>query len=325
MVNLYFGDNSYAYPSQWAELSAEQYLALIQLINIMWNGEISMLDMRMLWFKKIAGLENVKVPKRCRAVFMDNIVTASRQFDFFYKLDYGGAIDELSPSSRRLLKKTPADEINSSDSEIRYARTLDYTYIIDAVWAKNLIPEIKVGDAVLQGWKADVKDGILSTTLSAMQFTQGYDLLSLISTAGSPRTIAVLTALLYGVKTDNEQLISQIEKLPDVVLQGVVLNFQAFVSYIFGCTHYSLLWDTKSETSSTKEVIKTSFSDSLYSLCKTGYGNYEQVEQMPLLTYLSIMRSDIISGVKTMAASGSSADDIAEHMHLPVTLILKMI
>lgn len=325
MITLYFGQSTYEYPNSWDELTKEQYLALIPLLNRVWSGEISILEMRVSWFRQISGLVNLKVPRRCKDRFLDNVVTASRQFNFFYKLDYGSALDDISFSSRQLLVKTPADEINSEDSEIRYARTVDYTYIIDAVWAKNLIDEIILENSVLSGWTADVNNGILSTSLTALQFTQGCDLLSLITSTSSFRPLAVLVALLYGADINDDKILKEIEMLPIIVISGVLLNFQAFVSYIFGCTHYAILWDTKTNSVKAKEVITSSFSDSLYHLCKDGYGNYEQIERMPLLTYLNIMRSDMIGSIKSMSASGSSADEIAEHTHLPITLILKML
>lgn len=326
MIQLFFGDRVYEYPNSWEELSVDQYLALIPLVNRMWAGEISMGELRVEWFKEIAGLNGVRVPARCRDRFADNIITASRQFNFFFKLDYGGKTNDLSFANRRLLEKVPADEIASSDGEIRYARSLEYSYKLDTVWAKNLIPTIDIEGQILQGWTADVSSGIMSSTLTAIQFTQGYDLLSVITLSPTHRAIALLVALLYGVDTNEENMVAKIEQLPQIVLQGVVLNFQALVSYIFSSAHYSILWDSNGDDGvKSKGAIRSAFSDSLYSLCKTGYGSYNQIEKMPLLTYLGIMRSDLISSVRSMAASGSSADEIAQNTNLPIGLILKML
>lgn len=326
MIQLFFGDSVYEYPNSWAELTTAQYFALIPLINRMWAGEISMGELRVLWFKEISGLNGVRVPGRCRDRFADNIITASRQFNFFFKLDYGGKIDDISLANRRLLEKMPADEIISSDGEIRYARSLEYSYKLDTVWAKNLIPHIDVDGRIFHGWTADVSSGIMSSTLTAIQFTQGYDLLSVITQSPTLRAMALLVGLLYGVDNNDEGMLAKIERLPEVVLQGVVLNFQALVSYIFSSAHYSILWDSNgSDSVKSKGAIQPAFSDSLYSLCKTGYGSYDQIEKMPLLTYLGIMRSDLIGSVRSMAASGSSADEIAQNTNLPIGLILKML
>lgn len=325
MVQLYFGDNCYEYPNSWYELSTEQYLKLIPLINDYLGGNLSMCKMRIEWFKKIAGIDQIQVSAKHWEKFCDNLLTASRQFNFFYTLDYADKLDHLSSTTRKMLKRTPADEYTSIDGEMRYAQKLEYSYKLDAVWAKNLIPEISLPNRVLKGWTADIQSGILSTSLSALQFTQGYDLLGNISEGNPTHTLAVLTALLYGVDTSDIDSIEGLEKLPDTILQGVALNFQALTSFIFKSVHYSILWNGGQGESSTKEHLNMAFSDSLYGLCKTGYGNYEQIEKMPLLTYLNILRTDLINGVKTLAASGQSVTDIAGQMNLPIDLIEKML
>ena len=66
-------------------------------------------------------------------------------------------------------------------------------------------------------------------------------------------------------------------------------------------------------------------SDSLYELCKNGYGDYGQVEKMPLVTYLTILRSDLISSIRTMAAGGTTSDEIAERTHLSHQTIQKIL
>lgn len=320
MITLYFGEKPYKFPNKWDELTTEQYLALIPLIMRMWSGEISMCQLRVLWFKKIAGLEGIRVPVSKREQFLDNVYTASRQFNFFFKLDYGDKIEHLSADTKKLIRKIPADEINSATGEMRYASKLEYTYQLDAVWAKNLIPSIKLKDSVLNGWSASTEGGALVTSLTSIQYTQGYDILSLISYGGGNSAIALLVALLYGADTSDRSVMDEIERLPEDILQGVVLNFQAFVSFIFSKTQFSILWSTEPGTYAKKEV-SLAMSDTLYSLCKNGYGNYDQVEKMPLVTYLSIMRAELINNIRSMSASKTSIDKISEYTKLSISQI----
>lgn len=327
MIDLYFGETKYSFPSRWDELTPSQYLSLVALINRYLTGDISMFDIQCKWFISIAGLKNLKVPQRLRDRYADNVMTAARQFDFFYRIDYGGQINDLSPSLRRDLRKTPPDELAGQSGEIRYARTLDYTYIIDAVWAKNLLPTIEVGGRTLTGWSADIRAEVLSTTVTASQFTIGYDLLIGLSKDPTTRTLALLVALLYGVDVNDREMVANIEMLPPDLLQAIVLNFQAFAALIFAAPHYAILWNSASDGGSIppSDAITVPFSDSIYRLCRDGYGDVAKIESMPVLTYLNILRADMIRNVQEMAASGIKVNEIADRMHLPFDLILKML
>ena len=328
MITLFFGETPHTFPNKWEELSQDQFLALAELIMKYYADQISMCQLRLLWFKKIAGLDQVKVPRKATDRFIDNVLTASRQFDFFYKLDYAGQIDSLSPETKKLIRKTPPDEINSSSGEIRYARKLEYTYQLDAVWAKNLIPSIRLNRKTsLNGWTATLDTGTLRTSLTSMQYTMGYDLLSLISSGGGRSAMILLAALLYDIDHADTNTLALIGQLPDYILHGVVLNFQAFVSFVFSCTHFSILWNTdgKPAGESAKKEISLAMSDSMYSLCKNGYGNFKDVENMPMMTFLSIMRSDLINAIRSMSASGTETEKIAEQTHLPYEQIRKIL
>lgn len=327
MITLYFGDTPYQFPNRWEELTQDQYLALVELIMQYYAEKITMCELRVMWFMKIAGLEKTKVRRGSRERFTDNVLTASRQFDFFYKLDYAGQIDALSPEIKKILRKTSPDEVNSSNSEIRYARQLEYSYQLDAVWAKNLIPSISLGDGrILSGWSATLGSGTLQTSLTSKQYTAGYDLLSLIH-AGGRGVMVLLTGLLYGVDDGDAVTLALIEQQPDAVLNGVVLNFQAFVSFVFSRTHFSILWNAGGDRSGEKAdgKVALAMSDSLYNLCENGYGDYEKVETMPMMTFLTIIRKDFINSVRTMAASGVELDKIAERTHLSISQIKKIL
>lgn len=323
MITLYFGDTPHRFPNAWNELSTDQYLCLVELLGLFWTGALSMGELRIAFFRHIAGLEHVRVPVRARERFFDNLLTASRQFDFFFTLDYGDRIDHLPADVRRAIRKTPPSELLSDSAEIRYARTLDYEYRIDAVWVGNLLPTIRLKDDVLSGWRAHLDGGALTTTLSSYQYAQGYDLLMAIGEGANRRAMALLVGLLYGVDANDTARIEQIERLPDILLQAVVLNFQAFVTFIFTRTAFSVLWSTESDHPERQERI--SMSDSLYGLCKDGYGNYEQVEKMPLLTYLGIMRTETIRTVRSMASDDTAPEEIADRMGLSVEQVKRML
>lgn len=325
MITIYFGENPYQFPNSWEELTPGQYLILVSLLGRFWAGELSVSELRVEFFKHLAVIENIRIPSRARERFLDNVLTASRQFDFFLTLDYGDKISDLSAPVRKQLRKTPPDEILSESSEIRYARGLDYEYQLDAVWMKNLFPEIELKDRKLQGWRAQLEGGTLTTSMTSYQYAQGYDLLSAIGSGGSRHTMALLVGLLYGADTNDTILIQEIEQLSDNLLQGVIMNFQAFITFMFTRTPFSILWNSAPDKSKKKQSISTSMSDSLYGLCKDGYGDYTKVEQMPLMTYLGITRTNLITSIRSMVDSGISESEIATRLNLSINQIEKIL
>ncbi len=324
MIELRFGSNEYSFPNKWEELSPDQYMKLVPLLNLFWAGEISLMEVRTSWFKQIAGLEGIKVPKDRIAQVADNIYTASRQFNFFYKIDYDGKTDSFPADIRRLLEKTAPDDLLDDSAEVRYASTLKYGYKPDSVWAKNLIPSISVKGTALEGWKVSVDGDALTSTLTALQFLQGNDILTRLTKNRRRQDIALLCSILYPAPDGSDISVADYDTLEDNILFGVVQNFQAFVSFIFTRTQFSILWAT-GKVKKRSRSVSISQTDALYSLSKSGYGSYEQIERMPMTTYLSIVRADMISAIRSLVDSKMTLDEIAERVNLPIEIINKIV
>lgn len=324
MISFWLGNKEYSLPNAWEELTREQYMFLVPLLHRMTSNELSLCQVRVKWLLQVMGLDKVIVRPNQEELFTDNIYTLSRQVTFFWYAYYGDAVADLSPDVRRMVRKTLSEDIVSPDPELRYVQQLEYAVQVDAVWAKNLIPEIAVGRNSFPGWSARLDSGMLITTMTTRQFTQGYDMLISLTSVYSLSTMILLTALLYGVSLDDRQALARMEVLDNDLLQAIVLNFQAFVSFIFMKTHFSILWNRDQPARPTRKV-SMSMSEGVYALCNKGYGNYDQVEQMPLMTYLSIMRTDLIASIRSMHDTGSKPEEIAEHTNLPYDLITQLL
>lgn len=323
MLTVYFNDKPYNFPNRWEELTAEQFLWLIPMLAKLWAGEMSLFNVRVEWFKKIAGLESLKLGGEKLALAADNIYTISRQLDFFFTIDYDGKIDAFSPEVRRLLSKKFPDDISGGDVEIRLARKLEYTLKPDMVWIGNLLPEIAVSGRKLKGWQVSVCGDALTATLTAKQALQGNDALLRISRTGKRDNMAMLAAVLYPAQP--ELSFEEYRKLSDDILYGIILNFQAFMSFIFTRTYFSILWNKEADSSDKEQGIPGSLTHTLYSLSRSGYGDYKQIEDMPFITYLSIIRKDTIDMVRTMYESKVRVDEIAQRTKMPIETISKII
>lgn len=323
MISFSLGKHTYKIPNAWDELTQRQYLLLVPLLDKMTSGALSLCQVRVKWLLAIMHLERIRIRPDQADVFTDNLYTLSRQITFFWYVDYGEAAIDLAPDVRKLVRKLPAEDVVSTNPELRYLQRIDYSIRLDAVWAKNLIPAIDAGCREYSGWDARIEAEMLTTTMTTRQFTQGYDLLLSIGNGYARSSMLLLTALLYGIDAHGEDS-GDLELLDDDLLQAIVLNFQAFVSFIFTKTHFSVLWNRDLPAKPNRKV-SMSMSEGVYALCNKGYGNYDQVENMPLMTYLSILRADLISSVRSMHDTGSAPEKIAEQTGMPYDLIIQMI
>jgi len=62
----------------------------------------------------------------------------------------------------------------------------------------------------------------------------------------------------------------------------------------------------------------------LYNLSADGLGNSDEVEQMNLIKYLTIMRKKLIESVKSLKAANMDNAKIAEETGLPIHIITKI-
>ena len=64
---------------------------------------------------------------------------------------------------------------------------------------------------------------------------------------------------------------------------------------------------------------------SLYHLCADGIGTADQVEQLPILQYLELMRQKLIEGVRSMKEMSMEIGEIADKSRLDVVTVAKIL
>jgi len=321
MISLYLGENEYKFPNSWEELTQDQYLAMLPLFQQYSEETISVSDVKALWFTDIAGLKGMRVPKKKRNLHAENIYRMSREFSFMFQIEYPkGSLDNISPDLRSKLRKTPPEDLEQTP-EVRYLSRQDYQYKIDACWCKNLVPDITVGKLKLKGYTTDLKGNMLQTSMVASQFNLVTELLSQYEASQNKLYLRMIVACLYAPEGEsfNGDLIAdradQLIGIDEIVLDAILLNLQAFLTFIKLKTKWGLLWK---HTPSKKGGVSIGANESLFNLSERNHGDFEKIDQMPLIKFLDLMLKDLYDAVKTMKDHEMDVVEIASKAGLSI-------
>lgn len=190
------------------------------------------------------------------------------------------------------------------------------------IFPAQLIPTIDVKGVRRWGYKVRTDFDTLTTTLTASQFIDAHEVIK----AGSGK-LPLLASILYhnGEKYNSQRAhtaAGDFESLDALTLQSIAVNFQAFIGFLFTRTHFSLL--SESQRTSTPE-ISTGLSETLYNLCADGLGNIDDMKQMPLIEFLTILRKKLIESVNAMHAAGMNMAELVDKTGLKSRTIKKLL
>lgn len=321
-MKIKLGNNSYSFPEKWHELKPNQYHMLCEQLFDYTNGNLSIDELRAKFFCAVIGME-FKPSDDKNDLLWENIYRLSNEFRFFLKINYKGNLSPVPIELREQLKKRTPDEINSAEPIIRWVKKLKYTYAIDAVFAKNLLPSIQLKDKKLYGYRFNLSAKFLKTTLTAQQFVYASMALDAYFKSNDENDLNMLIAILYG--KDNPDLFAE---LNPVTKFAVLLNFQAVMAFLMNKTKYSIIWHRGSNSNNTekkKNRYAVGAADSLYSLAKLGYGSIEELTEINLVRYLDLLLKNINDSVMMLHDHEVSVADIAERTGLSIPLITEII
>ena len=316
MLTLQFKEHAYQIPNQWEELNTDQFIYLIDLLNSHTAGELTADMVRTLFFLKIAGIKPRKIySKESADLYSENIYRISRNLTFMFRVVYdnAAALRSMESDYRNLLERYLPEELEGEVPELRVARKLKKHLEIDAIFAKNLIPEIRIRRRNYPGFKFDRIGGILNTDLPAGDFINASTLHDLFMESGNQEQLDMMISILYklpaGVAT----------KVADDIKAAVLFNFRSIMQFISQQTQYGLLWNKGNSVQENK--ISIGFVDSLYSLSKAGYGDASHLKSISLVEFLDLLLKEVIDTVKSLQSSKMDMVKISEITKLSINQI----
>lgn len=309
-------DKIYRIPNAWESLTPIQYIKLVNDLNSVAKGELSVAMLRVNYICDIMGWKPKKIKGEDSLV---NLAWLAEQVTFIFNIQYPAnneALKELDPETRMKLQKTPPDRIPGLPIA-RYLAKLEYKYVLDACFCAQLIPVVKIGREKYYGYEIRTSFENLTCSLTALQYIEARKLIGC-----SPDKLPLLAAILYAPGTYNSEAVHasahNFTRLPDIILQAIAFNFQCFNNFLFTKTDFYVLTAGKGQK---ENSITTGALESLYNLSSDGMGDIKAVEQMNIIQYLTVLRKKLIESVRSLNDMKLDRTDIAEKTGLPLNII----
>lgn len=328
MISFYLKNNEYQFPNQWEELTPCQYKTLVSLLQQYSSGKLSVSDVKVLWLVDIAGITGMKINRKKKDMFSENIYRMSREFTFIFDIEYpDGSLDNISPNLRKKLKTTPPEDLEQTP-EVRYISRLDYQYKIAACWCKNLLPDITIGELKLKGYQLNLRGKMLHTSLVASQFNFATELLQQYEVEQNNIYLRMLVATLYAPAKENfntdtvANIAEELVNIDNTLLNAVLLNFQALITFIKLKTKWGLLWKRKPSKAG---GLSVGADDTLHNLTERNFGDFEKIERLPLTKFFDIMLKDLYDSVKQMKEYDMDIAEISSKSGLTINQVKRIL
>ncbi|DBA56189.1 hypothetical protein JFY64_03130 [Porphyromonas gingivalis] len=282
----------YTIPNRWSLLDRRLFLGTIELIDRWHAGMISPIVAQSMYVCLALDIDPTRIKNE---EGMRNLYSIARMVDFLF--DY-----------------------NEDKEEAR---------LREPVFARQLFPSVQLGGQTFPGYDVCTSGGMLSVDIAALRFIDALQALSdsrdesmlrlvltLYCPGGySPSDVHRLSATLY----------PQVSAEEWGVIRAVAFQFSALAAYIFRHPRYAILRGSGESDRGEKSEYALGMEASLYHLCADGIGTADQVEQLPILQYLELMRQKLIEGVRSMKEMGMEIVEIADKSRLDVVTVAKIL
>lgn len=324
MIKISAKGRTYYIPNAWHLLTPQAYLDIIKDLVEFSSGRLSAGMVKIRYVSRELG---IKLEKVSNEDSWANLVWMAEQVTFPFLICYpdnDAALKDVDAAARAKYKRIAPEHIEK-DALARYLLKLDYKYSLDGLFCAQLLPELKVGYRQMKGYSINTEFGALTCSLVAQQWLEARKLSSTLEGCSEPDRLALLAAILYCPNTysieNAKRLASNLKRLPLHVLEAVAFNFNSFNNFLFRHTEFALLAEGKA----TKKAITVEADARLYDLSSYGLGSSSEVEQLNLITYLTVLRNKLIESVRSLHGANMKLTDIAAETGLPLPIITDII
>jgi hypothetical protein len=320
-VEFFYKGEHYAIPNDWESLNTYQFTELVSDLLSMSIGKLSPGSVRVRYVCRYMGWNIDKITEDSMA----NVIYLAEQITFPFVIVYPNndeALSELDQNTYRLCKRINPERLTGV-TIARYLARLNYRYAIDLCFCKQFIEAVFLPGKrkPFTGYTIDTKYHMLTSDLTAQQFIEARELVDC-----TDERLPLLAAILYSPRPYDSnvahRLSSEFEKLDRNTLEAIRFNFKGFVNYLFTRTEFKLLTAARPGK---ENAISTGAQETLYSLSSEGYGSLNEVMQMNVIQYLSILRKKIIESVKSLHTAKMDVAQIANTTGLPINIITQIL
>lgn len=322
-------------PDRWEELTPDQYLSVAGLLFDFFEKKLNLYDFKIELLKK---LTNYKRSKKKFSIdtqeqINNNLWLLADQLSFPVKPVYKNLelIDVLDPRLQKRLQKKFPFEIYDPEfmPELEMVMTrLDYSPVVNFNMKKNLLPSFKYNKTIYQGPVFNIdRNLVVETDMTTLEFIDSYTYFRLFVKNGDEKYLRNLVSVLYRPDRskystfDTQKRSDSLIGIDPGVLQAVFLFFENLKEYLVHLSPYKLIF---SGTETDKKKISLGISDTLYGLCKAGYGSKDEISNMGLNDYLNLLLKQIIDAIESLRQMKKKDTEIAMELKLPVEIIMQI-
>ena len=319
-VTLITADGHLGVPDCWESMTPDTFIAVTGALMAFSEGRLSPMEVKAEYVRR--ALAECGHPVRTQDDLCDVVALAEKlTFPFRIRYEDEQLLSSLPAAERERMHSTDPHRLDTPLARA-IARKGTYGYVLNACFCAQLVPTVTVDSETYRGYDVCRAFDMLTTSMTAMQYIDARSL------SDRPEALPLLAAVLYCPGRYDPEKVHRLShtmaRLDPVTLAAIQLNFIAFDSYLLTRTHFSILQDGGG-SKRPAPLIATGPVEALYSLASSGYGNLDEVEQMNVIKYLTLMRKQLIESVHTMAASGMKVTDIADKSGLTFATINKIL
>ncbi|MCW3784929.1 hypothetical protein [Plebeiibacterium sediminum] len=316
MTEIVLKDKTYFLPEKWEELTPDQYLFLLDLLNDYIHNKITANIVAINFAMYVLKIKRPRFmsPKQ-KEVYYENLAWLGDRAAFWWVVEYEKpeVLNNVDPELRRKLKTTLPEDLPQTP-EVRVISRYKYWLEPDFVFCSNLMPTLNKSI----GYRFNMDDGLLSSSLSAGQFSDAMTISQQYGTAKKEDLLNLLCAILYPVHGNykfekaQEHAVS-FKKLSTHHKQAIYINFKGILTFITQRTKFAILFNApkkQGESTIKEEKITIGFNKNIYTLSKNGYGDTEQLMKVNLVTFLDLLLNELIDAVKSMQNMEMELDKI---------------
>nr|WP_321409329.1 hypothetical protein [uncultured Carboxylicivirga sp.] len=325
-MELELKNKTYYLPESWDDLTPDQFLFLLDLLNEYTSGKREARSVGINFAMYILGVKKPRLMTMQQSnQYYENLGFVGESIAFWWKVVYSNAdlLNNIDPKLKKLAENVLPEDMPDSP-EVRVLQRATKYLEPNFSFSTNLIPQIKAGYSKYFGYRFGLDDDLLSTTLTAGQFSDAMTISGEYAVTKKEELLNHLCAMLYYKRGGDEYSFeashrnaADFKKVSVHIKQAVCINFIGVCDYLTLKTKYSILF-RRSDNNTNPPAISIGFNNNLYSLSKSGYGDAERLMKFNVIILFDLMLKELIDAVNNMKQMDMELDKILSNIGLTI-------
>lgn len=313
--------NGKDFPSRWEELSPEQWLGVVDVMQDFMAGNTGFEAFRFSLLEAIVG----KLPADPgNKILCENIFRLLEVFSWPYIYHYNDPrYGKLSADIQERLRYHLPSLLDQGDPEVRIASSFEVRVGFDLCFGAQLLPVLP-SDSSFRGYSFSSDGQLAHTDMTASQYVAATQLMSMLvsgqDTEYPDEVLSSLVSVLYPSPEGSTQ-IRTAGHIPYLEKIAVMLNFRAVSEWISRIEKYDLLFH---RSEGLRYHSPLGMESALYTLSEKGYGDIDKVGSMNVFTYLDVLLKQTIDSIHSLHSCKMKPGDIASELNLSVDQVLSI-